>query len=77
LAGRAEITIQAPEAGVETGARRNEMQIAMSNGLALMGWHNLRFLQDFGGRDFVWLLIGALLGIVVFWAISRRRRRWF
>jgi len=55
------------------------MQIAMSIGLALAlaGWQGFRFLQDFSGRDFVWLLIGTLLSFVVFWAISRRRRRWF
>jgi hypothetical protein len=53
------------------------MQIAMSNALALMRWHDFRFLQDFSSRDFAWLLIGALLALVVFWAISRQRRRWF
>jgi hypothetical protein len=53
------------------------MSIAMSNALALMHWHVFRFLQDFNGRDFAWLLIGAALALVVFWVISRRRRRWF
>lgn len=50
------------------------MWMAMSNSLALMRLHDLRFLQDFSSRDFVWLLIGALLGIVISLAISRRRR---
>jgi hypothetical protein len=53
------------------------MRIAMCNGLALMRWHNFRFLQDFSNRDFAWLLIGALLALVVMWVISQRRRRWF
>jgi hypothetical protein len=53
------------------------MQIAMSNLLALVRWQSFRFLRDFSGRDFAWLLIGALLALVVFWAISRQRRRWF
>jgi hypothetical protein len=49
----------------------------MSNALALMCWRDFRFLQDFSGRDLAWLLIGASLALVVFWVISRRRRRWF
>jgi len=61
----------------ETGARKDDMQIPMSNALALVRWHGARFLQDFSSRDFAWLLIGALLAVVVIWALSRRRRRWF
>ena len=53
------------------------MWIAMSNALALVRWHDSRFLQDFSGRDFAWLLIGVLLAVVVMWVISRRGRRWF
>jgi len=53
------------------------MCIAMSNALALMHWHDFRFLHDFSGRDLAWLLIGASLALLVFWVISRRRRRWF
>jgi hypothetical protein len=53
------------------------MGIAMSNALAMMRWHDSRFLQDFSGRDFTWLLIGVLLAVVAMWVISRRRRRWF
>lgn len=54
------------------------MRLAMSNALAAMHWHNFRFLHnDFTGRDFTWLMIGVLLAVVVFWALSRRRRRWF
>ncbi|MGA2207746.1 MAG: hypothetical protein ABSG10_13545 [Terracidiphilus sp.] len=49
----------------------------MSSALALMYWHDFRFLQDFSGRDLAWLLIGASLALLVFWVISRRRRRWF
>jgi LPXTG-motif cell wall-anchored protein len=52
------------------------MQIAVWNVLALMRWQGTRFLQDFSGRDFAWLLIGALLALGVFWVVSRRRRRW-
>jgi len=65
------------EAGNETSARREEMRIAMSNALALMRWHDSRFLQDFSGRDLAWLLIGVLLAVVAIWAFSHRRRRWF
>ena len=65
------------EAGNETGARRKEMRIAMSNAPALMRWHDFRFLQDFSGRDFAWLLIGALLAGLAIWAFSHRRRRLF
>jgi hypothetical protein len=65
------------EVGKVTGARGEEMQIAMSNALALMRWHDVRFLQDFSNRDFAWLLIGAFLAVVVMWVISRRRRSWF
>jgi hypothetical protein len=54
------------------------MQLAMSNVLALMCWRDFRFLNGgFTGRDFAWLLIGALLAVVLIWALSRRRRRWF
>jgi len=65
------------EAGNETGARREEMRVAMSNALALMRWHDSRFLQDFSGRDFGWLLIGVLLAVIAIWVFSRQRRRWF
>ena len=65
------------ESGDEATARRDEMCIAMSSALALMYWHDFRFLQDFSGRDLAWLLIGASLALLVFWVISRRRRRWF
>jgi hypothetical protein len=53
------------------------MMIPTSNVLALMRWHDSGFLENFNGRDFAWLLIGALLALVVFWGISRQRRRWF
>ena len=53
------------EAGKATGAWREEMGIAMSNALALMCWHTFRFLQDFSSRDFIWLLIGAALAVIV------------
>lgn len=53
------------------------MGIAMSNALALVRYHESRFLQDFSGRDFAWLLIGVMLAVVVMWIISRRGRRWF
>jgi len=65
------------EVGNEATVRREEMCIAMSNALALMHWHDFRFLHDFSGRDLAWLLIGASLALLVFWVISRRRRRWF
>jgi hypothetical protein len=72
-----EATVQVREAGNKTGVRREEMQIAMSNALALMRWRDSGFLRDFSGRDFAWLLIGVLLAVVAIWAISHRRRRWF
>jgi len=53
------------------------MQIAMSNGLALMRWQGSRFFNDFSSNNFAWLMIGVLLGIVAFWAISRRKGRRF
>jgi uncharacterized membrane protein len=53
------------------------MRIATSNSLALMRWHDVRFLQDFSSRDFAWLLIGVLLAVVTIAVILRRRRRWF
>jgi len=65
------------KAGNETGARRKKMRIAMSNALALMRWHDFRFLQDFSNRDLAWLLIGALLAVIAIWVFSHRRRRWF
>jgi hypothetical protein len=61
----------------ETRERKEEMRFAMSDALALMRWHELRFLQDFSGRDFAWLLIGVLLAVVAIWAYSHRRRRLF
>jgi hypothetical protein len=42
-----------------------------------MRWHDSRFLQDFSGRDFGWLLIGVLLAVIAIWVFSRQRRRWF
>jgi hypothetical protein len=65
------------EVGKGTGAWRKEMQIAMSNALALMRLHSIRFLQDFSNRDLAWLLIGVLLAVAAMWIISRRGRRWF
>jgi hypothetical protein len=65
------------ELGNETTVRSEEMCIAMSNALVLMHWQDFRFLQDFSSRDLAWLLIGVALTLVVFWVISRRRRRWF
>jgi hypothetical protein len=53
------------------------MRIAMSNALALVCRHDFRFLSDFSSRDFIWLLIGVVLAVVVMWTLSRRRRRWF
>ena len=50
------------------------MWIAMSNTLALMRGHDLRFFQEFNHRDFAWLLIGVVLTVIVFWVIRRRRR---
>src|ERR1035437_9384622 len=50
------------------------MGIAMSNALALMCWHTIRFWQDFSSRDFIWLLIGAGLAVIGMWMISRRKR---
>jgi hypothetical protein len=49
----------------------------MSNTLALMRGHDLRFFQEFNHRDFAWLLIGVLLAVVAIWIFSRQRRRWF
>jgi hypothetical protein len=72
-----EIAVQARVACKEIGVRRNEMQMAMSYALALMCWYGFRYLQDFNGRDFFWLLIGVLLAVVTMVVISRRRRRWF
>ncbi len=64
--------------GNETGMRREEMRMGMSNALAVMHWQGFRFLHGgFTGRDFAWLLIGVLVAVVVIWALSRRRRRWF
>ena len=64
------------EVGKATGAWGEEMGIAMSNALALVRVHDVRFLQDFSNRDFAWLLIGVMLAVVVMWVISRRGRRW-
>jgi hypothetical protein len=53
------------------------MSSAMSNALALMRWHDFRFLHGhFRGGEIAWLLIGALLAVVAIWALLRRRRRW-
>jgi hypothetical protein len=70
-------SLSALGAGNETDVRRKEMWIAMSNALALVCWHYFRFFNDFSSRDFVWLLIGVFLAVVVMWVLSRRRRRWF
>lgn len=50
--------------------------MALINLPALMRLNESRLLQEFNGRDLAWLLIGAALALVAFWAISRRRRRW-
>jgi hypothetical protein len=64
--------------GDEAVAWKEEMHIAISNALALMRWHDFRFLHgNFRGGDFAWLLIGMLLVGVSIWALSRRKRRWF
>jgi len=47
------------------------MHIAMSNVLALMSWHDFKFLHgDFTDSDSVWLLIGFLLALVVISALA-------
>lgn len=53
------------------------MQIATSKMLALIGWHDFRFIQGFNGRDFTWLLIGVLLTVATFEILARRRRAGF
>jgi hypothetical protein len=72
-----EIAVPACELCNEAGVRREEMQIAMCNALALMYWQGYRFYQNFGSRDLTWLVIGVLLAVVAMWGYSRRRRRWF
>jgi LPXTG-motif cell wall-anchored protein len=76
IAGRSKITAHEPSTRIENSSQRREMYFAISNGLAMISWRELRFLQDFSTRDFTWLLIGALLAGVAMWVISRRRRRW-
>ena len=64
--------------GVGTGTRREGMGMAMCNALALLRWHGSRFFHgNFRGNDFVWLLIGLVLVVVVIWALRRRKRRRF
>ena len=47
------------------------MHIAMSNALALMLWHEFKFLHgDFTGNGFVWVLIGVLLAFVGIFALA-------
>jgi hypothetical protein len=54
------------------------MGMAMSNALALVRWHGFRSLTEGDTQDkFIWLIIGAALAVVVMWAVSRRRRRFF
>src|SRR5208337_5661546 len=60
-----------------TGTRREKMGNALSNMLALVWWRNFRFLHGGLHGDVIWLLIGVVLLIVVIWALSRRKRRWF
>jgi hypothetical protein len=59
------------EVGNKAAAERKAMHIAMSNALALMSWHEFKFLHgDFTGNDSVWLLIGVLLAFVVISALA-------
>jgi hypothetical protein len=47
------------------------MLIAMSNALALISWHEFKFLHgDFIRSDSVWLLIGCLLALVAISALA-------
>jgi hypothetical protein len=47
------------------------MPIAMSNALALISWHEFKFLHgDFTDSDSVWLLIGCLLALVAISALA-------
>lgn len=47
------------------------MHIATSNAMALMSWHEFKFLHgDFTGSGFVWLLIGVLFAFVVISALA-------
>jgi hypothetical protein len=68
---------QASDSADPTVTRRDKMQIAMSNALALMNWREFRFLQNFSSRDLAWLVIGVLLAMGVMFLLSRQRRRWF
>jgi LPXTG-motif cell wall-anchored protein len=53
------------------------MEIGLCNALALMRWHGFGSLfSSFTSEDFIWLLVGVVLTVIVFWVI-RRRRRWF
>jgi hypothetical protein len=54
------------------------MNIATSNALALLRWHGFRSLEEGGTQDkIVWAAIGMAVGMLVMWAIQRRRRRFF
>ncbi|MGD0740047.1 MAG: hypothetical protein ABR957_10665 [Terracidiphilus sp.] len=47
------------------------MHIAMNNALAILSWHEFKFLGgDFTDSGSVWLLIGFLLAIVVLSALA-------
>ena len=51
------------------------MEIGLCNALALMRWHGFgSLISNFTSEDLVWLLIGVVLTVIVFWVIRRRRR---
>ena len=53
------------------------MEIGLCNALALMRWRGFgSLISSFTSEGLVWLLIGVVLTVIVFWVI-RRRRRWF
>jgi hypothetical protein len=54
------------------------MNMAMSNAMALVRWHGFRSLEEGDTQEkIVWAAIGMAVGMLVMWAISRRkRRRW-
>lgn len=57
--------------GHEATARGQEMSIAISYAVTLIGWHDIKsFPGDFNGGGAVWLLIGFLSAIVVLSALA-------
>ena len=60
------------------GVRRDTMDMAMSNALAMVRWHGMREFRHASHNQIIFWVVAVMAGLALLvWAVQRRRRRWF